>query len=279
MSADDDIDPRKLHVNAPRKRRRKKRGKPAPPANIKAAEAEIVARLEQMPLNPGVMLEPNGEGWRATAPHNDEELWTAQMAAAFGTRSISLVQSFAEQLKALCPNDYDFDLGRWKTDEREWNALLAMVADHQPENAAQAALAAQMASVHLMQIRLSKDALNNGGMVMEKSAALASKLARTYAMQCEVMLSLKGKKRTAKQSISVTRESHHHQHIHVHRDGGAEENDAQPQEPRAAAIEGRASLSGPRKINGEVVPFSRCSGEEGLPEARRGESRSAKGQG
>jgi hypothetical protein len=202
-----------------------------------------------------------------------------QLAVAFGTRSVSLIETFVRQLKSLCPQDWDEDLGRWKTSEREWNALLAMVADHQPENASQAALAAQMASVHLMQMRLAKQALNSGGMVMEKDAALASKLARTFAMQCETMQALKGKKQTAKQSISVTRESHHHQHIHVHRDGGSEENDAQPQEARARTIEGCAALPGPREVNGKVVPFPGGEGEEGLPQARWRKSGGSEGQG
>jgi hypothetical protein len=276
MSADGDIDPRKMTADAPVKRRRKRRNKPNPPATVKAAEADTVARLRELPISPGVMAEPVSEGWIASSPHNDDDLWTAQMAAAFGTRSIALVHTFADQLKALCPQDYDFELQRWKTNEAEWNALLALVADTQPENSTQAALAAQMASVHLMQMRLSKDALC-GGMVIEKSAALAAKLARTYAIQCETMMLLKGKKVSSRQTIKVVKEVHQYVQYNDNRAGGAKESDAQPQEPRAATIEGCTALPSPRQVDGQVVPVPRDEGQEGLPQARRGQSRRSQG--
>ncbi|MCT2559239.1 hypothetical protein N0B51_09605 [Tsuneonella sp. YG55] len=237
--------------------------------NLKAAEAETVAKLEALPLQPGIMLEPQGEGWKAVSPHNDHDLWVAQMAAAFGTRSIALVHTFADQLKELCPRDYDFDLGRWKTDEREWNALLALVADHQPETSTQAALAAQMASVHLMQIRLAKDALNSGGMVMEKSAALASKLARTFASQCETMMLLKGKKLPSRQTIRVEKTLRQEVHYHDHRTGGVEETDGQCdakpidggelKNETAGRIADLREVPGDNK-GGEVVPLARRNG-------------------
>lgn len=253
-----DIDPNKLNVEAKRTRRRKVRKKPDPPASLKASEQAAIERLEQMPLNPGVMLEPKGDGLTITAPHNDLELWDVQLAVAFGTRSSSLIETFVRQLKSLCPKDWDEDLGRWKTNEREWNALLAMVADHQPENASQAALAAQMASVHLMQIRLAKQALNSGGMVMEKDAALASKLARTFAMLCETMMLMKGKKVPSRQTIKVIKEVHQYVQYNDNRGGAAEETAAQPRERSerepARIIDQRDALRGEDE-SGDVVPL------------------------
>ena len=101
--------------------------------------------------------------------------------------------------------------------------LLALVADNQPENSTQAALAAQMAATHWMIMRLSAQALNRGYSVNGGGAALASKLSRTFAMQCETMQALKGKTRTAKQSIHVTKETHQHVHYHDER-GGQDRN-------------------------------------------------------
>lgn len=60
-----------------------------------------------------------------------------------------------------------------------------MVADAQPKTTAEAALVAQSVAVHLVTMRLAKQALNNGGMVMEREAALMGKLARTYTQQME----------------------------------------------------------------------------------------------
>ena len=66
-------------------------------------------------------------------------------------------------------------------------------------------------------------------MVLERDAALASKLARTFAMQCEAMQALKGKPRTAKQSIHVHKETHHH--VHQHDAGGGAENGRRTRDP------------------------------------------------
>lgn len=274
MRPSSDIDPAKATVDAKRKRRRKLRNRPDPHPAVKAGEAKALAALERMPINPGVMLEPasDDEDWHYTPLHNDGDLFEKQLAVALGSRSTAVIHTFMSDLRRLCGTAWDADLKRWKADETELNAALGMVADWQPENAAQAALAAQMVAVHWMTMRLSSQALNNGAMVMERDANQAGKLARTYAMLCETMQKLKGNKRTAKQSFSIKRESHHHQHIHVHREGGGEENVGQPQEARAATIEGRASLQGPLQGNGAVVPFPSGEGQDCLPQARRRKS-------
>jgi hypothetical protein len=77
--ASSDVDPHRLNVDAKRKRRRKARKKPDPPANLKAAEPAAIERLEQMPLSPGVMLEPHGDGLAITSPHNDLSCGTCSL--------------------------------------------------------------------------------------------------------------------------------------------------------------------------------------------------------
>lgn len=278
--ASGDIDPRRLDVEPKRRRRRRKdRAKPDPKPALKADEAKATARAKRRPLSPGVMLEPGKHGWRTESPHNDPNLWELQLADAFGTRSHSVMRVFMRDLRRLCSQDWDEDLDRWKANETELNAALAMVADIQPQNTAEAALAAQMVAIHWMQMRLTQQALNNGGMIMEKDAALASKLARTYTMQLDALQGMRGGKKPSRQSIRVKRESHHHQHIHIHREGDAGKTDEQPQEARAATVEGRAALSGPREVHGQVVPFAGRAREEGLPQARRSKPRSAEGEG
>jgi len=262
-----DLDPLRADAGRPC-RRRKDRKRPDPPDNLKAGRAEAIAFAESLPLMPGVMAEARGDHSKIMAPHNDDELWELQLVQAFGTRSMSLLRTFLRQLSKLCPEAWDEDHRLWKVNETEWNALIALVADHQPENSSQAALAAQMAATHMMMMRLSAQALNKGHMIMERDAALASKLARTFAMQCETMQALKGKSRTANQSIHVHKETH--QHVHHH--GGGGENSARPHGPieSGRTIEAgeavwsespiRQSLPSPSREGQDAVPVPRSKG-------------------
>lgn len=256
-----DIDPKAMHAGVGKRRKRKRRDRPAPPAHLKADEPKALAKLKRMPLAPGIMLEPreDGEpGWVRTAPHGDWDLWDTQLHLAFGSRSRALVSAFLGNLKRLCRSDWDDGVAAWKPNERDLNAAIAFISDIQPRNAVEASLAAQMFAIQLLQLRLAGQAFNSGGMVMEKDAALASKLARTYTMQLESLNAMRGGKKPSRQSISVKRESHHHQHIHVHR--GGEENDDRPQEPRADTIERSTALPSDGKIH--RLPLRR-SGDAG----------------
>lgn len=235
-----------------------RRARPAPAVD-NAEKAKRLTRVRRLPGNPGVMLEPEGgEGWRTTSPHADGDLWELQLAECFGTRSQSLLRVFLDNLKGLVPQDYDEEVGRWKANETELNAALAMVAGASPKSVHEAMLAAQMVAVHWMQMRVSAQALNGGGLVMPEDAALASKLARTFTMQIDALRGMKGGKRSVRQTITVKRESHIHRHIHVHR--GAEEGDEQSQATRTRVLPKRATLPGPSEGNGEVVPFTSRKG-------------------
>ena len=93
-------------------------------------------------------------------------------------------------------------------------AAVQVVRSVRPRNEAQACLAAQMVAVHLMQMKLSAQALNRGH-PEPRSCAIAGKLARTYAIQLETMAKLKGK--GTRQRITVRKTStHEHKHIHLH---------------------------------------------------------------
>ena len=279
LTSDGRIDPARLDVAVKPRRKRKARNRPQPSEELRQAEAAMEKRSLARPHPPGVILEAAGfdeEHW--TAPHSDSDLWTLQLAVAFGTRSRAVLYTFMRQLEKLCGRDiWDEETQQWRLDEHEYSAALAMVNTVKPKDEMQAALAAQMVAVHMMQMKCSARALRYD--TDTQTTAVAAKLARTFTLQLEALQSLQGKKRTARQSIKVSKETHHHQHIHVHRDRGAEENDAQPQEPGAATVEGRAALPGPREGHGEVVPFPRDEGKEGVPETRGSESRRSKGKG
>jgi len=252
-----------------RKRRRKlrDRSKPEPPPHLKAEKAKAGARVQKRPLSPGILYEQEGEHFYPTAPHNDIGLWELQIFDAFGTRSRSIVMTFLEQLRRLVPEVWVEGVGAPKPDETELNAALAMVADIQPRNVVEAALAAQMVAVHWLQMRLSAQALNRyGHAVIGQDAALAGKLARTFAMQLDTLAKLRGKQKASRQTIRVRKELHQHVHYHDHR--GDTENDGQPHEPRATAIAQRAALPCPQP-SGKAVPRASHCRKADVPAARR----------
>lgn len=165
-----------------------------------------IKRAQARPAHPGAKLEQDNGDWLVTAPDGDVQSWELVLADTFGTRSISAMRIFVRDLKALCRDEYDCGSDtQWKPSETELNAALAMVADVKPRNTAEAALAAQMVAIHWLQMRLSRDALNNGGMVLDKEASLASKLARTFAMQLETLRALRGGKRALHQKFTVNK--------------------------------------------------------------------------
>lgn len=260
-----------MDAAAPRKRRRKDRTQPEAPDNLKAGRADARAFADTLPLMPGVMAEDRHKTLKVQSPHNDEELWALQLVQAFGTRSWSLLETFLVQLSKLCPQAWDEDNRAWKVDETEWNALVALVADHRPENSSQAALAAQMAATHMMMMRLSAQALNKGFSIHQPDAALASKLARTFAMQCEAMQALKGKSRVARQSIHVTKEEH--QHVHYHDDRGGGQFGSQSHDP--AAVEPSEAVWS-EEPGGHALPSPSRTGKDTVP-LPRGKSGRAKG--
>ncbi|WP_157696563.1 hypothetical protein [Porphyrobacter sp. CACIAM 03H1] len=263
-----------MDAGEPRKRRRKDRSRPEPSDILKAGKASARAFADSLPINPGVMGEGRADCLTVVPPHSDIDLWELQLVQAFGTRSGSLLQTFLIQLSKLCPQAWDEDAREWKIDETEWNALLALVAEHQPENSAQAALAAQMAATHMLMMKLSAQGLNRGHTVYHHDAALASKLARTFAIQCDAMQALKGKSRTANQSIHVHKETH--QHVHHH--GGGAEFGRQSHGPAESGRTIEASEAvwseEPRR---DALPSPRREGQEPMP-VPRGKSGRASGR-
>ena len=270
-----DINPRRLDAAKPRKRYRKDRTRPEPPDVLKAGRASARAFVDTLPIGPGVLNEGRPNCLDMRSPHNDDGLWTLQLVQAFATRSHALIDTFLIQLSRLCPDVWDEDTGAWKMDEVEWNALLALVSDHQPENSSQAALAAQMAATHMMTMRLSAQALNRGSSVYQGDAALASKLARTFTMQCDAMQALKGKSRVARQSIHVTREDHQHVHYHDNRGGGQSEPQSHgpaPAEPSEAVWSEEPcgqSLPSPSRTGKGTLPVPRGKGGRSEGGAKR----------
>ena len=250
------IDPAKLDAAAKPKRRRRKRNRPDPAPELREWEKAAEARAHARPYPPGIMLEPAGldqEHW--TPPHNDLDLWTLQLADAFGTRSKAIIATFMRQLEALCrPTDWDENAKQWRLDEHEFSALLAIVNTAKPRNELEAAQVAQMVAVHLMTMKLAARALKYDGDI--RTAAVAAKLARTFTLQIEALRSGRGRKPAARQTITVRKELH--QHVHYHRGGG--ETQRQPQGRAIAAADKCAALPSPDE-SGNVLPLSSRKGK------------------
>jgi hypothetical protein len=220
----EDIDPKREDV-ATKPRRRRHRLKPDPNPALVAAKAKLHSQALRRPLPPAIMFEREGAGYVHTGSHNDEDLWDLQIANAFGTRSLSVMREFLSQLNALCSKAWDESDGAWKPNESELSAILAMIVDLKPRNSVEAAMAAQLVLLHLMTMGLGAQAINHRGMVMERDAALAGKLASRFGSLMEIYQGLRGKRRSTRQTITVQKELHQSVHYHDHR--GAKNADGQ----------------------------------------------------
>ena len=264
IKQDGRIDPETLDVTAKPKRKRQRRNRPDPPQELRDWEAAADARVGKRPHPPGIMLEPAGidrEHW--TAPHNDGSLWTLQLADAFGTRSKAVISTFLAQLELLCGrNIWDEEAHQWRVDENQFSGALAIINSVKPRNEMEAALAAQMVAVHLLTMKVAARAIRYE--YDTRTAATASKLARTFTMQMDALDKARGKRRTTRQSIKVTKELH--QHVHYHRGDG--ENGGQPHERDAEAIDQCTALPSPEQ-GGQTVPLPSREGQAKVQAARR----------
>lgn len=258
---DGKINPAKVVVAAKPKRRRKLRNRPEPAPELRKWEPAAEARMFKRPYPPNIMLEPAGfdeEHW--TSPHNDDALWSLQLADAFGTRSQAVLSTFMNQLVGLCGKQgWDDEAKQWRLDESEFSAALAMVNSVKPRNEMEAALAAQMVAVHLMQMKLAASAIKFSS--DPKTAAVAGKLARTFVQQIEALQRLRTPNRTKRQSIKVSKELHQHVHYHDARGGGKSER--QPHEPPAARTDECPALPSSQP-SGQFVPRASRERKAGL---------------
>ena len=248
---DGKVNPGALDIAPKRKRKRRSRNRPEPAAELHEWAKGAEGRAHARPYPPGIILEPAGydiEHW--TSPHNDSDLWGLQLADAFGTRSRAVISTFLAQLAGLCGDSHwDDKAKQWRLDENEYSAALAIVNATKPRNEIEAALAAQMVAIHLLTMKVTARAIKYE--YDTRTAAVAGKLARTFAMQLETFQRLRGKQKTTRQSIKVTKELH--QHVHYHR--GDIEMDGQPQATRARQSQELPALPSPDE-GGKVVPLA-----------------------
>jgi len=206
--------PKSAAADAKRVRRRRK---PPLPADMRPFIDQARERHLQRPPSPGIALEPGPEGYRPESPHSDYDAWTIQICDSFGTRSYSTFCIFLDQLVELCPT-FRNENGDQAPSELHLNAALNIVSGVRPRNEMEAALAAQMVAVHFMTMKVASAALGHGW-TDARNAAIAGKLARTFAQQMDTLARQRG--RVGKQTIKVKYERHDHRHVHVG-EGGIE---------------------------------------------------------
>lgn len=251
--------------------------KPELPEALKELGEQAIGRHHRRPATPELEITMENGRWWFGSPYSaeNEDHWVALLFDAFGTRSQATFITFMRQLAALCSTDWNEAQGARHPNEYELVAAVQIVRSTKPRNEAEACLAAQMVAVHVMQMRLSAQALDSSWHE-PRTCTLAGKLARTYAMQLETMAKLKG--RGSRQRITVRKYSkHEHKHIHLHQ--GGDKNGNQPHEPREArtaeinaALEASRLTPLPRPHSPQdSMPEPRNEGEEAMPNTRRGE--------
>ena len=233
--------------------------KPEMPQALKELGETAIRRHHKRRATPALKITREKGTWWFGSPYADadEDCWVALLFDAFGTRSQSTFRTFMCQLSELCSNEWNEDANTWHPAEDELVAAVQIVRSTKPRNEAEACLAAQMVAVHLMQMKVSSQALK--GWPEPRTCATAGKLARTYAMQLEAMAKLKG--RGSRQRITVRKYSQHeHRHIHLHQ--GEVENGDQPHEPSRS---GRPERETPRELESSAALSCPNSTRNALP--------------
>lgn len=177
--------------------------RPAPDSS----ERETIAKAAGRVLDRRPRVEVAMAGTNITAPHADQNGWTARMMDALGTRSLQFTEMLVDQLARQ---------GRWggqsTTDPMRLNAMLAMMDGCQPANEVEAILLAQMAVSHDLGMEMAWRSKQAEMLPqLEAMGNLAVKLMRTFALQAEALAKLK---RGGEQGVKV-------EHVHVHPGGQA----------------------------------------------------------
>lgn len=279
MGDPDAVDPRTGDI--PTRKRRRRRVRTPVPENQRPLIDEARQRNMARPLQPGIMVEPTARGYTFRAPHDDWEAWDVLLADALGTRSEAVMRTFTRQLASLCDAAWKDEAGpegSWVPGETELNALLALVSGMRPTNEMQAALAAQMCAVHLMQMRVAAYGLQGSrhGWIDPRTISSATRLAHTFARQAEALHFVQGGK-SSRQDIHV----HYHDERHVHLGGGPAQIGGQPQAPGATegignvrTIEGTGLAAGIRALpspcqdDGTAMQGPGGEGQAGLSSTR-----------
>lgn len=253
-------------IKGPRLRR-----KPEPPESLNQAVDRAKERTRKRDTSIPLQLERDGDGelvlddrgrviwdWPFEGEQPvDWPAWSWMLLDAFGTRNAGIATTFLVHLLDLVGSDYDEKVAARVPRDGELQLLLGVVRSHRPKNEAEAAQAAQVAATYIISMRVAKEVVNR-----PYDTRMISAYARLVSASAALSESAPGKKRrkTARQSIKVVRETHVHNHQHVHM-GDAQETDnrgyanAGRQKTIEASSAGRSEVLG-EDPSGHVVPIA-----------------------
>jgi hypothetical protein len=208
--------------------------------------------------------------WSFGCPYAEEDAghWQALLFEAFGTNSVGTVQTFLQQLSAITGHGWDAAEDAWRPDIAQLNTVIGIIASTEPQNEAQAAMAAQMAALHMTAMGLAKRCANSG-YPDERTAATLARVSKAYAGLARTMAQLQGKATRHEQHF------HYHDERHVHVGGGSNSGgqahacDIGGQHTHAAdPVSTIAALPRPCPNNGHAMPSAGSEGQASLPDAR-----------
>jgi len=197
------------------------------------------------------------------------EGWRAQMMAAFGTPSKTVVGVELERIaKALRQRDGTID-------PAEMDTVIASVSGQRPKNELEAMVVCQMAVTHALTMRSFGNLNRSESIQQQDSNALAvARLTKAFASQIDALAKLR---RGGEQRVVV-------EHVHVYPGGqaivgtvnhtggrGVLENQRQPHAPNHEQTSTPAASETLPRENPEREAMSVSSGEgpKSLPDARR----------
>lgn len=236
---------------------------------FKAAALDAKARNSKRDYPPAVRIVPAGKDECEIVPAYSGEGMDAIIRDAFGTRLGVVADVFMRQLMKFCGTIWGED-GRI-ADELDLNLILTVIAANKPKNEAEACLAAQIAALHMVTMRVGARAHQYP--YETPTVRAFARLAQASAVQHVAMARIKGKG-TIRQKIVVKKSEHKHIHIH----GGRRKNGGQPhatneddngtaEQPYAVRAAIGAALQGDNEA-GKVLRLPSRSGDGGVPDAR-----------
>lgn len=179
------------------------------PTPHEAAAMTKAAAYVQSRTQPPVYRLRTVEGRSAnlSPPHNQVDGFIAQQSATFGTVSNDFASRTAAEVMDIVRSR-----GELMPTEDQINAGVAAVAGIEPQNEAEAMLAAQMVGTHSVAMdMLSRAKQATSTDHLERYGTLATKLLRTYTAQLEALAKVR---RGGAQKVVV-------EHVHVHAGGQA----------------------------------------------------------
>jgi len=243
------------------------------PEALRLMADEALERQERRTETPELRASKGDSGWKVESPFakEDNDRWAVLLYDAFGTRSQGACSTFIRQLSDLCFSRWSATEREWKLSEAELIAAIQIVRSTQPENEAQACIAAQMVALHFTAMKLGGITTANLSTQDERTAATLARVAKAYASLARTLAQLQGKLQA--RTINQTYEIHKHEHVHF--EGGVSDFGGQGQ---AAATEGyltyaagisqgRPALPSARPNNGATMPLPSSQGQASLQNA------------